>query len=187
MNRLAWSITLIFGAAIALYLPVWLEEEEQVIFSDTDEALIPNYEAKNLRTKIFDKNGRLTHRVNAAKMEHFDQLDYVNFIDPQYTIYLEESGKRWQLNASEGTFIEGDRIQLSDDVTITSLQVDDYVQTISTEFIEIQLQTKSLSSDQPVVISGANFIINSIGFEGNIATQQYELSKHVQTEYLPAR
>ena len=185
MNRLALSIMLIFGAAIALYLSVWLEEEEEVFVNDTDEALIPNYEATNLRTKIFDKSGRLTHQINAKKMEHFDQLDFVTFIEPEYTIYLENANESWKLNAEEGTFIEGNLIQLASDVEITSMQQDDYVQQISTQFIEIQLQTKSLSTDQPVVISGANFTINSIGFEGNIATQQYELSNHVQTEYLP--
>lgn len=187
MNRLVLSILLIFGAAFALYLPTWLEDEKTVVVSDKDAALVPNYEAINLNSKLFDKNGNLTHQVSAEKMEHFDLLGFVNFTQPQYTIYLQPSGSRWQLNADEGTFYDSNRIELSSGVQINNLQPDDYIQSISTDFIEIDLTTKTIASDQPLVISGANIIINSIGFKANLETQQYELNKHVQTEYLPVR
>ena len=76
MNRLALSIILIFSVALALYVPIWMEEEEQVEVSDKDAALVPNYQALNLRSKIFDNDGQLTHQVSAAKMEHYDLLEY---------------------------------------------------------------------------------------------------------------
>jgi lipopolysaccharide export system protein LptC len=187
MNRLALSIILIFSAALALYVPIWMEEEEQVEVSDKDAALVPNYQALNLRSKIFDKNGQLTHQVSAAKMEHYDLLEYVNFEQPEYTIYLSDTGESWQLVASEGTFYDNNRLELATDVVINSQQSNDYIQTISTDYISFSLDTQELFSDQPVAISGSNFTINSIGFSANLETQQYELKKHVETEYLPTR
>jgi lipopolysaccharide export system protein LptC len=187
MNRLVISIVLIFSAAFALYLPTWLADDKKIIVSDKDAALLPNYEAKNLRSKFFDKNGNLTHQVSAEKMEHFDILGFVNFTQPEYTIYLQGDGSRWQLNANEGTFYDNNTIELVSDVQIRNLQPEDYIQTISTDFIEIDLLTKTITSDQPLVISGANVIINGIGFEANLETQKYELKNHVQTKYLPAR
>jgi lipopolysaccharide export system protein LptC len=187
MNRLFISIILIFSAAFALYLPTWLEDEKQVVTSDKDAALLPNYEAKNLRSKLYDENGNLTHQVSAEKMEHYDLLGFVNFTQPEYTIYLQEDGSRWQLNADEGTFYDNNRIELASGVLIRNLQVEDYIQTISTDFIEIDLLSKMISSDQPLVISGTNVIINGIGFQANLETQKYELQNHVKTEYLPSR
>ncbi|MFT5541595.1 MAG: lipopolysaccharide export system protein LptC [Glaciecola sp.] len=187
MNRLVVSIVLIFGAVFALYVPTWLEDEKQVIVSDKDAALLPNYEAINLRSKLFDKEGNLIHQVSAQKMEHFDILGYVNFVQPEYTLYLQQSGDRWQLNADEGTFYDNNRIELSNGVQIINLQPDEYIQNISTNFIEIELDSKTISSDQPLVISGVNFIINGIGFEANLETQKYELKNHVETEYLSVR
>jgi lipopolysaccharide export system protein LptC len=165
MSRLVISIVLIFSAAFALYLPTWLADDKKVIVSDKDAALLPNYEAKNLRSKFFDNNGTLTHQVSAEKMEHFDILGFVNFTQPEYTIYLQGDGSRWQLNADEGTFYDNNTIELVSDVQIRNLQPEDYIQTISTDFIEIDLLTKTITSDQPLVISGANVIINGIGFE----------------------
>jgi lipopolysaccharide export system protein LptC len=187
MNRLVVSIILIFGAVFALYLPTWLEGEKEVVVSDKDAALLPNYEAINLRSKIFDNEGNLTHQVSAQKMEHFDMLGYINFTQPEYTIYLQASGDRWQLNAYEGTFYDDNRAELSNGVIIQNLQSEQYIQSISTNFIEIDLGTKTISSDQPLVISGTNLIINGIGFEANLETQKYELKNHVHTEYLPVR
>ena len=187
MNRLAISILLVFGAAFALYLPTWLADDKEVFVSDKDAALLPNYEAKNLSSKLFDKEGRLTHQVSAEKMEHFDMLGFVNFTQPEYTIYLQEDGSRWQLTADEGTFYDDNRIELVSSVEIRNLQTEDYIQTISTNFIEIDLLTKTITSDQPLVITGTNVIINGIGFDANLETQKYELKNHVQTEYLPPR
>lgn len=187
MNRLVISIILIFSAAFALYLPTWLEDDKEIVLSDKDAALLPNYQAKNLRSKLFDKNGNLTHQVHAETMEHYDMLGFVNFTQPEYTLYLQGNGSNWQLNADEGTYYDDNRIELVSGVTIRNLQPEDYIQTISTDFIEIDLLTKTITSDEPLVISGANVIINGRGFEANLETQKYELKNHVQTEYLPVR
>jgi lipopolysaccharide export system protein LptC len=114
-------------------------------------------------------------------------LGFVNFTNPEYTIYLQSDGSSWQLNADEGTFYDNNRIELVNGVQIRNLQPEDYIQTISTNFIEIDLLTKTITSDEPLVISGANVIINGRGFEANLETQKYELKNHVQTEYLPVR
>lgn len=187
MNRLVVSIFLIFATAFILYLPTWLEDEKQIIVSDKDASLVPNYEALNLRSKLFDKDGNLVNQVSAKSMEHFDILGFINFVQPEYIIYMQESGDRWQLNADEGTFYDDNRIELTKDVQIKNLQPDQYIQTISTNFVEIELGTKTISSDQALIIAGTNLIIKGIGFEANLETQKYELRNHVETEYLPVR
>ena len=77
-------------------------------------------------------------------------------------------------------------IQLENNVVIENQSVDDFVRTIRTAFIEINLYTKQMTSDQPVEIRGLQYVINSNGFNANLRTQEYELIDHVQTIYSPS-
>ena len=68
---------------------------------------------------------------------------------------------------------------------IKSLNPDEFVQTITTDFIKVNLDDKTMTSDQSVDIRGVQTIIKSNGFNANLRTQQYELIDHVQTIYSP--
>lgn len=184
MNRITWSIAIIFTAVLILYLPMLFEDEEQQIANERDIELIPNYQAVNLNSKLYDKQGRLSHQVAADKMEHYDALGFAVFHNPVYTLFLDD-GQPWQVTAGEGTLYTNNRIQLEKNVKIVNLRSQEYIKEISTEYIEINLQDKTLSSDQKVTISGLNYEVNSIGIFGNLTTQQYEFKQHVQTQFNP--
>jgi len=186
MNRIGWSIALIFTAVLVLYLPTMLEDEQSQLNDQDDIELIPNYQAVNLSSKLYDKQGKLSHQVAAEKMEHYETLGFAVFQNPVYTLYL-DSGQPWQITAGEGTLYSNNRIQLEKNVKIVNLRSQEYIKQIATEYIEINLQDKTLSSDQKVTISGLDYEINSIGIIGNLTTQQYELKDHVQTKYNPTR
>ncbi|MFT6269746.1 MAG: lipopolysaccharide export system protein LptC [Alphaproteobacteria bacterium] len=119
-------------------------------------------------------------------MEHYEALGFTVFHNPVYTLYL-DNGQPWQVTAGEGTLYNNNRIQLEKNVNIVNLRSQEYIKQISTEYIEINLLDKTLSSDQKVTISGLNYEVNSIGIFGNLTTQQYELKEHVQTEFNPIR
>ena len=62
---------------------------------------------------------------------------------------------------------------------------DRFIQTIETSFIEINLNDNTVTSDQPVVITGPDYIIRSNGFIANLLTRKFELFDHVQTVFQP--
>ena len=70
-------------------------------------------------------------------------------------------------------------------VEIKSLSAESFIRNITTDFIKVNLDDKTMTSDQPVDIYGAETIIKSNGFNANLRTQQYELIDHVQTIYSP--
>ncbi len=185
VNRLGLSISALFVLALLLYLPVWMEEEPETPEQQRIDALQPAYKARNLTTTFYDDEGNRNHQIFATSMEHYDQLGFVLFQQPEYTIYLEQQTSSWQVTAQEGTLYNDDLIQLDSDVLIKSLNDDAFVSTISTEFIEINLDTQKMVSDQPVVIRGTPYTINSNGFKADLKTQEYELIDHVQTIYSP--
>lgn len=186
MNRIGYSISFIFTFVLILYLPILFEEEESRSTQNDGSPLVPNYLAVNLNSKLYDKEGVLSHQVAAKKMEHYDELGFAVFDNPIYTLYL-DNGEPWQITADEGVLYDNNRIQLEKNVKIVNLRTDEYVKEITTEYIEINLQDKTLSSDQLVNISGVDYTVQSIGLFGDLASQQYELKQHVQTQFFPRR
>jgi lipopolysaccharide export system protein LptC len=186
MNRIGWSIALVFTAVALLYLPILFEKEDPSPQDNDNLSLVPNYSAVNLNSKLYDKDGKLSHQVVADKMEHYEDLGFAVFDNPVYTLYLDD-GEPWQVTASEATLTDDNSIKLEKNVKIVNLRSQEYVKQITTEYIRINLLEKTLFSDQLVEISGVDYTVKSIGLEGDLMTQQYELKKHVQTQFNPRR
>ncbi|WP_334058940.1 LPS export ABC transporter periplasmic protein LptC [Alteromonas sp. S005] len=185
-NRLGLSISALFILALLMYVPTWMEEQPETQGSSQNDALKPAYKAKNLTTTLYNQDGELNHKVFAESMEHYDQLGFVLFQQPKYTLYTESATSPWVVTAQEGTLYNNELIQLEDSVVIENKTSDDFVKSLSTEYIQINLNTKQMTSDQPVEILGTQYLILSNGFNANLRTQEYELLDHVQTTYSPS-
>lgn len=184
MNRVTICIGVLFILAIGLSLPSWLKQEIELPTSETEEAWVPNYQAKKMRSTLYDKMGKVNHQVYAAGMENFNLLGFTLFRQPEYLLFA-QSKYPWQVNAQEGTLYDDQRLQFETDVAITNASEDGYVQTIKTSFVEVNLVEKTMTSDQPVEIVGPNYIITSNGLSVSLETQRYELLDHVETIYQP--
>ncbi|MEC8749780.1 MAG: LPS export ABC transporter periplasmic protein LptC [Pseudomonadota bacterium] len=185
-NRLGLSISALFILAMLMYIPTWMEEQPETQGNRGNDALKPAYKAKNLTTTLYNQDGELNHKVFAESMEHYDQLGFVLFQQPKYTLYTENASSPWVVTADEGTLYNNELIQLENQVNIENQTGDDFVRSISTEYIQINLETKQMTSDQPVEILGTQYVILSNGFNANLRTQEYELLDHVQTTYSPS-
>tara|TARA_A200000113_G_scaffold125177_1_gene112673 strand:- start:209 stop:787 length:579 start_codon:yes stop_codon:yes gene_type:complete len=185
-NRLGVSISALFSLAVLMYLPTWMEEPEKDVRQQQSDALKPSYKAKNLATTLYNQDGMLNHKVFAESMEHYDQLGFVFFQQPRYTLYTDNANAPWVVTAKEGTLYNNELIQLEKAVTIENKTDNDFVKNITTEYIQINLENKQMTSDQPVKILGAQYVILSNGFNADLRKQEYELLDHVQTTYSPS-
>lgn len=185
MNRLGISIAALFVLVLLVYMPVWLTEPTTTQSGNSNDALKPAYTAKNLTTTLYNEEGALNHQVFAKTMEHYDQLGFVQFEEPKYTVYVNADQSPWQVTSNEGTLYNNNLIELESQVRVRSFTEDAFVKTIETDFIKINLDDKTLFSDQPVVIRGATFVVNSNGIKGDLSSQEYELIDHVQTTFSP--
>lgn len=180
MSRINWSILIVFGALVALYASLFFKSDSKAIVISEDSELFPNYRALNLNSRLYNQTGKLSHAVQATKMEHFEALGFAVFENPVYTLYLDNS-QPWQVSAKEATLYDNHRIILENQVKIMNLDSNRFVEKIATDYVEIDLNKKTISSDQLVEISGPNFFVTSVGLVGNLNTQQYELREHVNT------
>jgi lipopolysaccharide export system protein LptC len=185
MNRVTICIFLLFLLALGLSLPNWLAQEEVKPKAQTEEAWVPNYQARTMRSTVYNKEGNINHQVFAEKMEHFDLLGFTLFKHPEYSLFAQASAP-WKINAKEATLYDDQRLQFETDVVVTGQTDDGLLQKVTTHFVEINLSDKTMTSDQYVNIAGPNYVINSNGFKVNLETQQYELLDHVKTVFQPS-
>ena len=157
MNRLSLSILFLFLLIVLLNLPIWVDTNVKPEIDNDEVSWQANYEANQMLSTLYNEQGLITHKVFANKMEHFEDLGFTIFTQPQYTIFTEETESPWEVDAKEGTLYEDNRIQLEEDVHIKTLNEAGFVQQIETSFIEINLTDKTMMSDQPVVITGEHY------------------------------
>ncbi|MDC8830066.1 LPS export ABC transporter periplasmic protein LptC [Alteromonas gilva] len=186
MSRLGLIIAGLFILAASLYLPTFLTEEPVVLPDQDVLALSPTYKARNLTTTLFNEEGLRIHQVFSSSMENYEQLGFILFQKPQYTVYQDADEPPWQVVAAEGTLYDNNVIQLEKNVDIVSQNPADFVQRVTTDYLEIDLDTQTMVSEASVEISGPNFIILSNGLRANLKHKTYELNDHVQTTYQPA-
>ncbi len=185
MNRITISIGLLFIIVLGLNLPFWLQEETKKTSTTQDDAWQPNYSAKGLKSSLYDEDGQLNHQVYAKAMDHYDLLGFTLFEAPEYTIFTNDGMQPWKVTANEGTLYEDNRIQLETNVKVTSLNPESFVKTLTTDFIEIDLNARTINSDEPVEIKGDIFVTSGTGFNFNLITEKYTLDKHLETRYAP--
>ena len=171
---------------LILNLPFWYQENSAPVAKIDRNNVKPNYQANNMLSTLYNEEGVITHKVFAEKMAHFDELGFTLFTRPNYTIYTDRTETPWQVTALKGTLYDNNRIQLENNVHIKSIDTAEFVQEVRTSFIEINLESKTMQSDQPVIISGSDFEIHSNGFVANMLTRKFELLDHVQTIFTPA-
>lgn len=183
MNRVYLSIGLLFCIVLILYVNFISPKDTKVQADDTPEAWDPNYQARNMKSVFYAETGSVNHEVFANVMEHYEMLGFTLFEQPEYTIFTDETDSPWQINANEGTLYGDERIELEQNVLIRSLNQRDFVQVISTSYVEIDLIKKTAQSNQPVQIRGEDYVISGNGFKVNLLTRKLELIDHVETIY----
>jgi lipopolysaccharide export system protein LptC len=183
MNRVGYSILLLFTCIAGLYFYPFDDDSLQSQVVDRSQIFeTPTYRAENLTSQRYAADGTLSHKVFAKVMEQYDNLGFMVFEFPRYTIYLNEVSP-YIVTADVGTLFSNNVIRLEKNIRITSLNKTDFIQQISTEFIEIDLTTNTMFSDKEVLMTGAEFSMLSHGFNANMQTKTFNLTGHVKTEF----
>ncbi|WP_438862255.1 LPS export ABC transporter periplasmic protein LptC [Neptunicella sp.] len=185
MSKVSISICLLFLLVLVLNFEDWLTDSPTQTTDKTEEAWRPNYQANKMQSTLYDKQGEIHHQVYAEHMEHYQLLGFTLFEQPQYTIFTTAQERPWHVSAVEGTLYDDNRLHLEDNVVLQSTDKEGFIQTMKTDFIEIDLNNNTLSSDQLVTISGKNFVVQGTGFTANLNKRTFELLNHAKSTFSP--
>jgi len=189
LNFLALLILLLGGMAYAII--EW--RNGQVIPIDSIEnELTPDFIAEALKSDIYTQVGQLSHSIIADRMEHYAALEITHFELPNYILYpknnnqpkkssIEKQNYPWKLSAKEATLYKNNRVILNHRVHLTATDKNSLIQEIHCKYLELDLNTNIISSDQTVMVQGKDFTMYGSGLIIDLNTKQMTLTEHVRT------
>lgn len=203
-NFLAFLILLL--GAMTYGIIEW--RQSQIISGeDIESELTPDFIAEALRSDIYTKSGQLSHAIIADRMEHYAELEVTHFELPNYTLYPRShsvkttitndalEGKKlpnslsapnsppWKLSAKEATLYKNNRVILNHRVHLSATDENSLIQEIHCKYLELDLNTNIISSDQTVMVQGKDFTMYGSGLIIDLNTKQMTLTEHVRTIY----
>jgi len=207
-NFLALSILLL--AAMTYGIIEW--RNSQVMPNGSiDRELTPDFIAEALKSNIYTASGQLSHAIIADRMEHYAALEVTHFELPNYTLFPtnpstkhslnaslsteDASGSTlpnsrpqkvnypWKLSAKEATLYKNNRVILNHRVHLKATDKDSLIQEIHCKYLELDLNTNIISSDQTVMVQGKDFTMYGSGLIIDLNTKQMTLTEHVRTIY----
>jgi len=175
-----WALGIFAIAAILYGLTQWRNAVQKPTPS-IDRALTPDFIAESLKSAIYNKEGTLSHEIEADRMEHYTELEFTHFELPNYTLYPKNSSSPWQVKAKEATLYNNNLVILKNTVRITSTEPEAFIQAVHSKALELDLNTNIISSVQEVIVYGKNFTMYGSGLIINLNTTQMTLTQHEKT------
>ena len=181
MNIARIILSVLFISCIVwLWYPYFTQTN--ITTQSTSEVIAePDYTAIELKQTAYDEQGKISHKVTAAKMELYQQLGFTFFEKPIFTLYNEKQA--WRINADEATLYEGKQLVLEGNVVAKNLTDKAMIEKIDADNIQVDIKLLTMRSEQPVVVTGPNLKITGKGLEADLKTEVIKLINHTRTIY----
>lgn len=183
MNRVTLAIIAFFGTALILY---WQVQHKRGADSAGGLSNIgkPDYIIEDLHSVEFNDQGLVNSRVTAKHMEHYELKNQTFFTEPVYLIYPDQGKAQWQVSADQGQLNKNtSKVVLENNVIINAINSQEPIQTLSTSFLELDLNTMIMTSDRIIYITGKDFKIQGQGLYADLNAQEVQLTSQVVGTY----
>lgn len=206
MNKLRLLASVIF---ISIMTMMWLSLDDKTpppIQSNLNTAERPAYVAVDLNRIVYDQDGNQTQQLSAKKMTYFESQNRAEFESPLLVLGSEQqnaaktsngnrenskdpnkdkskNNNQWKISSDSGILYNNERLFLHQNVNAINLIESDYINSILTDSIEVNIKQNILLSDDIVQINGDGVIMIGSGLIANLNDQQIELIKHAKTTY----
>lgn len=180
MTKQNWAIVILFLSALGAWR--FFSADDQQVNSASAEYK-PDFTAEVLRTVEYNTDGKIVRRTFADKMEHYSELGMTMFSNPVIILYDKAAKATWKIQSKEGVFNTNDDATLRDDVIITNMTPNDYVDLITTTYLQMDLNENKVRSDQLITISGKLLHQTGVGLEGDLKKESMTIFKQVKATY----
>ena len=205
MTRVNFLALLLLLLSAMLYGIMEWRQSQTSLSGNSQNDLTPDFIAEALKMDIYTEAGLLSHAIIADRMEHYAKREETHFQLPNYTLYpkrhtnkgdaqnptLEDTEQPsnkvpltpWHLSAQEATLYKNNRVILNHRVHLSATDKNSLIQEIHCKYLELDLKTNIISSDQTVLIQGKDFTMYGSGLIIDLNTKQMTLTEHVRTIY----
>lgn len=180
MNRQNVGIVILFLCALGIWR--FFSPDEQTAIPASSEYQ-PDFTAQELRSVEFSIEGKIIRRTFADSMAHYSELGMTMFTNPVIILYDDNAQATWKIQAEEGNFSNDDVATLRNDVVIKNMTKNDYIDVITTSYLQLELAESLVRSDQLITITGDLFNQTGIGLEGDLKQEYMTILKQVKAIY----
>ncbi|WP_417358122.1 LPS export ABC transporter periplasmic protein LptC [Gallaecimonas pentaromativorans] len=182
MSRAFVFILLLFAATLALVF--WPDGKvEQTTDNQALRADQPDGIAEDLQVRQFNEKGQLSMQVNAQSMAHYGLRQETWLTEPKFELYDQDKRSPWRITADKAKVTAQRLVDLQNNVIIQSLIKDAPITRVDTDNLELDLDSKTMNTDAPVVIVGPGYTTKGVGLDAMLDGQQVRLKSQVSTEY----
>jgi lipopolysaccharide export system protein LptC len=179
---------------VALFALLW-QSEEPTTANDAVELrgeAEPDSFVTGGRYLSFSETGQLTSRIESPRIEQFESDQAIRMQQPRATLFGEDDGASWELEAQQGEFQEAlDLIQLTGNVRIIRLADNRATMppstpmSLFTEALTLNNEDQTIFTSEPVEIRDALGTTRAIGMKAWIDQRILELNAQVEGRYEP--
>ena len=169
--------TLLFALLFLVALAAWQIGDVDLTPEPTTKAenYQPDFTARNLVTTRFDVNGRRTERLESEYAEYYQIIEQATFNKPVVYMFDKQGEAEWKVTADTGVLNTDDNVILRDKVHLDGLLSTSFISTLDTPYLELDLVTQNVRSNQHVSIVGKEFQTEGVGLKGHLERKYFEL------------
>ncbi len=138
-----------------------------------------DYYISGMRTSQFDATGKLTYKLEAARVTHYPDTDLAKLENPHF-FYFENAAGPWELTATSGNLSNDpqrneEHLELFDKVVILKPMTDGDIVTVTTENLDVFPDSKEVNTESPVTLETKGSRLESTGMRAHFNEEQIDL------------
>jgi len=166
---------MLIGISAATVVSLWLH----VRTSQGDGVPYPASQRADLyieqpRWTLFDRQGHISRRLRAQRLEQWAGEEAARLIQPQLTIN-DRHQRQWRAHARSGWIYPDNRPFLLEQGVVVQRGPENSGLFLETEHLRIDRSGDSLETDAPVVLRAGSWHFTSTGMRANLGRQRVEL------------
>lgn len=144
---------------------------------------LPMFSGEDLVNTSYNEKGIRSYVITSENLDHYARSGDTIFHQPVLKVYKEGTTQEWEVTAVRGVLSQDHVLTLYEDVLATNLLPDSGFDTLSTEVMNIQLDSRDFWADNQVIMVGPQFETVGHAMTGNFADNHATLYNHVQSRY----
>jgi LPS export ABC transporter protein LptC len=145
----------------------------------------PDHYVENFISKTMNKDGQVTHELQAPYLVHYLTNDRAEVKQPHMTFY-KEAGETWHIDADQATtFNNGAEVILVGNVVLHRPAAKREELRINTERLRVLSKEQYAETQDHIVMANPSGTVEAVGMQANFKSDQVELLSKVRGYYAP--
>lgn len=180
MSRQSW----LFGGLFLFALVCWQWFRPGTDAPVSEQDYQPDFVARNLTSMQYNQFGLPYRGLDADYAEYYAPLSMTLMEKPVILLYSPDGRPQWRLSGDEGIINTGDNAVLNGNVVGRGLLPDALVDTLTTDYLELDFINNQLRSNRNVRLQSAQYQAEGQGLLGQLEQQTVELLHETRATYL---